>query len=73
MRTQYHLVEPSPWPIASAASLLVFLLGLVCSFQKIAESRTIILLGLVCLIGSISFWIQDVIKESVQDKKHTLS
>jgi hypothetical protein len=71
MRTQYHLVEPSPWPIASAGSLLVLLLGFVCSFQRIEESGNIILLGVVCLVASICFWIQDVIKESVQEKKHT--
>ena len=30
----FHLVDPSPWPIAISAAIIVFVLGLVSTMHK---------------------------------------
>jgi cytochrome c oxidase subunit 3 len=70
-RTLFHLVAPSPWPLTTAASVFIFLLGLVGAFQEKDDALFIILLGFGNLFVSMSFWFCDVIKESIVKKKHT--
>jgi uncharacterized membrane protein required for colicin V production len=72
-RTLYHLVPPSSWPLTTAISVFLLLLGLVGAFhQKGSAAIIVIILGLINLILSLIFWFGDVIKESVTKKKHTL-
>jgi cytochrome c oxidase subunit 3 len=69
-RTLYHLVKPSVWPLTSAISVTILLLGLVCIFQQ-KPAGIIIIYGLVNLLFSAGFWFFDIISESLT-KKHTL-
>jgi len=69
-RTLYHLVKPSVWPLTSAISVSILLLGLVCVFQQ-KPAGLIIIYGLVNLLFSAGFWFLDIVNESLT-KKHTL-
>lgn len=76
VKHDYHLVNPSPWPLLTSASLFVFAIGLV-SFMKglvpaesglawlfAKHSLPILLLGIVSLLAVVAAWWGDIIKES---------
>ena len=58
----YHLVDPSPWPLVTALSLLVLAYGFVTFMHD--EKFFCLLLGSVALILSSFFWWRDIVNES---------
>jgi cytochrome c oxidase subunit 3 len=57
----YHLVDPSPWPIISSVSALVLAIGAVQYFHS--ETPWVLLIGLAAVIYSMVGWWRDVIRE----------
>jgi len=57
----YHLVDPSPWPIISSISALVLAIGTVQYFHS--ETPWVLLIGLAAVIYSMVGWWRDVIRE----------
>nr|YP_010882159.1 cytochrome c oxidase subunit III [Marmessoidea bispina]WID87073.1 cytochrome c oxidase subunit III [Marmessoidea bispina] len=65
----FHLVEMSPWPLISALSTMVTLVGLVQFFQK--SSIMIMMLGLLMTMLVMMLWWRDVTREGTYQGMHT--
>ena len=64
----YHLVDPSPWPLVTAMSLLVFAYGFVSLMHD--EKMVVFSIGGVAVLLSSFFWWRDVVNESEGGKFH---
>lgn len=69
---QYHLVNPSPWPILASMCFLALTGGAVMFFHKMALGKIIMPAGLASLLLVAFFWWRDVIREGSRDHAHTL-
>ena len=58
----YHLVDPSPWPVVGSVSALVMAIGAVQYFH--AESYWLMLIGLVGVLYTMLAWWRDVVREA---------
>jgi cytochrome c oxidase subunit 3 len=71
-RHPYHLVEPSPWPILGALSLLLLAFGLIAWIYHLISLPWVVFgagaLGVVC---ALVFWWRDVIHEAESEHAHT--
>ncbi len=75
----YHLVDPSPWPIVGALSALIMAIGAVLWLashkgQAIAGLNIggpVFLVGLAGVIGTMYVWWSDVIREASVKGYHT--
>ncbi|WP_026607316.1 cytochrome c oxidase subunit 3 [Methylocapsa acidiphila] len=72
----YHLVDPSPWPIAGAAAALVLAIGAILWMKHItiggaAPGSLVFGLGVTALLAVAASWWRDVIKESTTGGYHT--
>lgn len=67
----FHLVDPSPWPIAISAAILIFALGLVGTLHKQIFGMLGLILGISAVSGVLFYWWRDVIREAIYDKCHT--
>nr|ASY98488.1 cytochrome c oxidase subunit III [Idolomantis diabolica] len=65
----YHLVTYSPWPITTAISIMITMLGFISLFHEINEK--IMLLGTLILMISIIQWWRDVTRESTMQGFHS--
>lgn len=61
----YHLLDPSPWPLATSLAVLWLALGMVSYFHKYQGSGTVLVLGLLTVIYIASVWWRDVMRESL--------
>jgi cytochrome c oxidase subunit 3 len=67
----YHLVNPSPWPILMAFSMLTFVVGGAFALHKHAIGAPLIFVGFASIIAICFFWWRDVIREGIRDHAHT--
>lgn len=65
----FHLVDPSPWPLATTISVLLVGVGSVLSMHKI--DYITLFLGLASLLFNLFMWWRDVAKESNEQGVHT--
>ncbi len=68
---EYHLVNPSPWPLFTSISLFVLPLGAVLFMHDVKFGALLMTLGVLMVVASAVFWWSDVIKEGVVDSAHT--
>ncbi|GHM58647.1 MAG: putative cytochrome c oxidase subunit 3 [Candidatus Mesenet longicola] len=68
---EYHLLNPSPWPLSISCSILIFMLGLTTTLHKWQFGKATLIVGLMLLATVLYFWWKDVIKEGTVDKAHT--
>ena len=69
LKQPYHLVDPSPWPIAGALGGGVMLFGIVTWAHS--GNKLPFILGLVGVLSVMAFWWRDVLKESGTAGLHT--
>jgi cytochrome c oxidase subunit III len=67
----YHLVDPSPWPLVASIGAFVMAVGAICWMQSSqgqplfgVKGPTLFIPGAIIVIASAFFWWRDVIKES---------
>jgi cytochrome c oxidase subunit 3 len=60
----YHLVEPSPWPIVGSISALILVTGGLMYMHEIAGGPWVMLLAVAGLAYTLVRWWADVIRES---------
>jgi cytochrome c oxidase subunit 3 len=65
----YHLVNPSPWPLVASVSAFVMAVGAILWFHELAPVWPM-LIGLVGVLYTMFAWWSDVIKEG-QEGYHT--
>jgi cytochrome c oxidase subunit III len=66
---QYHLVEPSIWPLVGAISAFVMFGGAVLYMH--GHGTAVMILGIIMVLGMMAFWWRDVIKEATFQGHHT--
>jgi cytochrome c oxidase subunit III len=66
---QYHLVNPSPWPLLGAFSAGLLAVGGVMYMH--GSGWLLAALGFLCVLTVMAGWWRDVIRESVREKAHT--
>jgi cytochrome c oxidase subunit 3 len=80
VKHDYHLVDPSPWPIVGSISAFTMLIGAVFWMNKdytgffglpVNGSPVISLIGLAGVLYTMAGWWRDVIRESVVLGNHT--
>ena len=65
----YHLVDPSPWPLASSMAVLVLAVGAILFMHNI--DYWVFILGLALISGCFFGWWKDVLSESNTKGVHT--
>ena len=80
IKHDYHLVEPSAWPIVGSVATFITAVGAIAYFQTLKGAPPlfglfsgpwILILGLLGLIWTFIGWWRDVVKESVVNGDHT--
>ena len=59
----YHLVDPSPWPIAAGFALLVLTLSAAMYMHGVNYGGYLLNLGVVLVSTVMALWFRDVIIE----------
>lgn len=67
----YHLVDPSPWPLLSSLGAFGITSSAVAYFHYYEGSERSFILSLIVLISSAFFWWRDVIREGTFLGHHT--
>ena len=68
----YHLVDPSPWPIVgSISALLMAVGGITWMHHMFAAAPLVFGLGVVGILYTFIGWWRDVIREAQYDGFHT--
>ena len=80
VKHDYHLVDPSPWPVLGSIGAFTMLIGAVFWMNKdyagfwglpVNGNPWIAIVGLVLVLYTMAGWWRDVIKESVVQHSHT--
>jgi cytochrome c oxidase subunit 3 len=69
----FHLVSPSPWPLATSFSLWILAFSTGLSMHNFGNGHYLVYLGFITLISSMTFWFRDIISESTLLGDHTLA
>ena len=75
----YHLVEPSPWPIIGGISAFIAAIGLIIWMRSMGDGEGlfglhgpwVFLAGMICIAGTMFVWWRDVINEAEHQGHHT--
>src|ERR1044072_2980644 len=68
----YHLVDPSPWPIVGSVAGLVLAVGLISWMHKMyAAAPVISAAGVIGVLYTMFAWWRDVINEAEHKGDHT--
>jgi hypothetical protein len=59
----YHLVEPSPWPLAGSIALFITTVSAVCYFHGYGHGGVFLTIGLLGVLSTMGLWWADVIRE----------
>ncbi len=78
VKHDYHLVDPSPWPIVGSIAAFMMLVGAVfwmnkdyAAFGVVAGQPWIFIVGFAGVLFTMAGWWRDVIQESVVKHNHT--
>ncbi|MFZ8864372.1 MAG: cytochrome c oxidase subunit 3 [Rickettsiales bacterium] len=69
---QFHLVNPSPWPILSSFAAFILCLGGVFFMHEVALGKILMPVGLLLVLYSMYVWWRDVVREARNDLAHTV-
>ena len=67
----FHLVDPSPWPLVGAFFAFTLFLGLAFFMHNEPAGNVLLPLGVAGVLFVMYRWWADIIKEAVRDKIHT--
>lgn len=67
----YYLVDPSPWPLVVAISVLTFFLGFALFLKDYTIGTIIAPLGFAMILGTLYIWWREVIREGYREKAFT--
>src|ERR1700761_9115220 len=66
---QFHLVDPSPWPLVASISAGVMFYGAVQAMH--GASWILASVGLLFVLATMFMWFRDVIREAIIGHHHT--
>lgn len=70
-RHSFHLVDPSPWPLAASLGVFMLTTGSVLYMQKFIGGGSLLLTGLVLILFVMFTWWRDIIREATFEDQHT--
>ena len=68
---QYHLVEPSPWPLLGSMAAFVLTLGGVLYMHENTYGLPTMGVGLMLVLATMFYWWRDIIREAEYQGHHT--
>lgn len=68
----FHLVEPSPWPLMTAMSLLSLVLSFILYFHYYRNGAAHFIISLAIFCFFLFRWFKDIIIEATFEGHHTL-
>lgn len=68
----YHLVDPSPWPILGSLGGFSITIGAVLYMHKFTGGWNLFITGIIILIYTMFFWWQDIIREATFEDSHNI-
>ena len=80
VKHDYHLVQPSAWPIIGSVAAFLTAVGAIAYFQTLKEQPPLfgvlsgwwlLVLGMLMLVYTFVGWWRDIVKESVVYGDHT--
>src|SRR5262245_52786380 len=66
---QYHLVDPSPWPLVGSMCAGLLAVGAVLYMHNYGS--WLLIVGVIAVLAMMAGWWRDVIKEATVQKQHT--
>ena len=66
----YHLVDPSPWPLLASIGALILCFGAVIYFRT--DNPWTMIIGLLAVMYVAFMWFRDIIIEGEKDGHHTM-
>nr|YP_010567630.1 cytochrome c oxidase subunit 3 [Ceratocystiopsis pallidobrunnea]UZC53615.1 cytochrome c oxidase subunit 3 [Ceratocystiopsis pallidobrunnea] len=69
----FHLVSPSPWPLASSLSLLCLTTNSALFMHNFSNAHYFVFISLFLTTVSMFFWFKDIINEGTYLGDHTLA
>lgn len=70
---QYHLVDPSPWPLVASIGAFTTTMGTVMYLHDYNSGFFGLLCGMTCIIYVMFMWWRDIIREATFEGKHTFA
>lgn len=67
----YHIVDPSPWPLAASFGALMFTMGAVLYMHKFKAGFKLLITGFIFILFITYTWGRDIIREAVYGDNHT--
>ena len=68
----YHLVDPSPWPIVGSISAFVMAVGAITWMHHMFAAAPLVFgAGVIGVLYTMASWWRDVIREAEHDGYHT--
>ena len=67
----FHLVDPSPWPVAGAFGGFFFTTGMVLFMHKFQYGFDLVVTGLLTILYTMYCWWRDVVREATFEEQHT--
>jgi cytochrome c oxidase subunit 3 len=71
MKHPFHLVTPSPWPLATSVSVLSLTIGAVMYMHSYVGGGLTLSLGLFSTALMMGLWWRDVVREATYEGRHT--
>jgi cytochrome c oxidase subunit 3 len=68
---QFHLVDPSPWPIFAALGGLTLTTGLVGYMHKMVGGFSLFASGFLMILFVMYVWWRDIVREATYEEQHT--
>ena len=68
---QFHLVDPSPWPLIASLGASMITVGTVLYMHKIVGGWSLFINGFTTILFVMLVWWRDVIREATFEEHHT--
>ncbi|TAK48498.1 MAG: cytochrome c oxidase subunit 3 [Xanthobacteraceae bacterium] len=68
----YHLVDPSPWPVIGAASAFILAIGIISWMHEMFPAAPLVFgVGVLGVLYTMMSWWRDVVREAEHQGHHT--
>ena len=67
----FHIVDPSPWPLATGLSVFFIVFGLTRHIHNFGGGLLLFFIGLILTVINASIWWRDVVREATFEGQHT--
>ena len=68
---QFHLVDPSPWPLIASLGAFMLTTGLVLYMHRMIGGWGLLVNGLLIILYVMFVWWRDIVREATYEEQHT--